>query len=103
MSKRVFFVFAVVQGLGVLGAVLWSSTYSAAGPWLWMMGFFLMFPGNFSSASLVDATLWGTGLSLRDLSIVTLALAVAINAAIWSLTRWGIRSVSRMRLRVKPR
>ena len=99
MSKRLLVVFVVVQGLGVLGAVLWSVTYTAAGPWLWMMGFFLMFPGNFASASLVDATLWETGLSLRALSIVTLALAVAINAGVWSLMRWGIRRVASARRR----
>jgi hypothetical protein len=67
-SRRFWIAFAFCQGLGVLGAASWSSVTVLDARWLWMMGFFLMMPGNYLASEIVDRTLWRSGLSLLTLS-----------------------------------
>ena len=102
MPRSFWIVFAVWQALGVVGAVCWSFTMSRLGPVLWGMGFLLMMPGNYLAAEAVDRTLWTSGLSLRALSVITLALGVAINAAVWYIVGSGVRSIARRLRGTRP-
>jgi hypothetical protein len=86
-------VFAVVQ---LVGAVcVWSGPriLTAPGPALFLSGLVLLAPGGLLSLVLVEKLLWKSGLTLSGMTWVELALALALNAALWWLAAKAWRAI----------
>jgi hypothetical protein len=85
MNRTGWLVFVGVQAVGEVCA--WSARYSlsALGPVLWFIGFVLLLPGNILGWLIVEKLLWKTGLTISQLTVLQMTVAVAINAVFWFL------------------
>lgn len=97
MSRLGWAAFAVVQLTGEVCA--WTAPHflSWPGPALWAGSFILLLPGDVLSALLIERLLWQGPLTLFQMSLLEIPVAVAINAAAWwacwQLVARGIRLV----------
>jgi hypothetical protein len=80
MNRRLAIGFALCQGLGAIGFLLWESVES---PVLLVGEWVLLLPGNLVAPRIVSAALWRGGLSLRAVSVWALVLTIALNALVW--------------------
>jgi hypothetical protein len=91
MRRRMWLVFVVVQAIGEICQWSWPSTYSGIGPLLWGGAFFLLLPGNFTGGYLIEKTLWRSSLTLFEMQLILVPLAIAINLSVWALGAWACR------------
>jgi hypothetical protein len=97
--KKLVFIFATVQIIGVACSWFWQHPYSSASSFLWGVGLFLLLPGNVLGSWLVEKLFWGTHLTLGAMSVVSAVLCVGINAVIW----FGIAAICRRLFHRRPR
>ncbi len=84
MKKHpVFVVFLIVQFLGVACLTLWERLPSRMGAPLWGTAVIALLPGNFLGGWIVEGAFWHKGLSLTVIGVLSLAVALIINAVIW--------------------
>ena len=58
---------------------------------LWVVAFFLLFPGNLASGYLIERALWHSSLNLLEMQLLQVPLAIAINFAVWTFGAWAFR------------
>jgi len=102
MPKKMRFAFAVVQLLGEICQWSWPSAQSAMGPVLWYGAFFLLLPGNFSGGYVIEKLFWRSSLTLLQMQLLQVPLAIAINLAVWLLGAWAWRNATRRRSAHQP-
>ena len=91
MSRRVWKIFFAVQAVAV--AFSWAANYtlvqnpliSGSGVVLLVGGNILMLPGDLIGALAVQKFLFNTGLTIGEMSLVGIFIAVTINLATWLL------------------
>jgi len=83
MSRRGWTIFAIVQLTGEVCG--WAAPHflSWPGPALWGSSFIVLLPGDVLGALLIEKLLWQSRLTLFQLSLLEIPVAVAINAAVW--------------------
>ena len=91
MRSKTWFAYAAVQVLGEICQWSWPSTHSAIAPVLWGGAFFLLLPGNFVGGYLIESFFWRTGLSVLQMQLMQVSLALGINLAVWGLCAWAWR------------
>lgn len=81
-------IFVTVEAVAVLCWLAWPLIPNswALGPALWGAQLVLLMPGSVLADLAVERTLWMTGVSLQLISVISLALGLFINTAIW----WGL-------------
>jgi hypothetical protein len=99
---KVAIAFVVVQLVGIACSWFWQHPYSAASSFLWGTGLLALLPGNLLGTWAVESLFWSSGLTLGIMSVVGLALAVAINAVVWFVVVKVFRSIFRRRPGARP-
>jgi hypothetical protein len=94
---KVAIAFVVVQLVGIACSWFSQHPYSAASSFLWGTGLLALLPGNLLGTWAVESLFWRSGLTLGIMSVVGLALAVAINAVVWFVVVKVFRSIFRRR------
>ncbi len=89
MGKKAWYAYAAFQVLGEICQWSWPSTQSAIGPVLWTGAFFLLLPGNFVGGYIIEKFLWRSGLTLLQMQVLQVPLALGINLAVWALGAWA--------------
>ena len=85
MNRRGWLIFLAVQIVGEACAWTAGHLLSAIGPVLWIIGTVLLLPGDLAGAVIVKELLWMKGLTIFQMMILEVPVALAINAAIWVL------------------
>lgn len=92
MNKRAWLVFLSVQTIGIAaGASTELPLSDRLGPLLWYTWFLGLFPGNYLAALLIEHSLWNSGVSLRQMSLLEIPVLILINAAVWWLLAFAVR------------
>jgi len=83
LSRRTWVFFLTIQTVGEV--CLWAAHLflSAVGPSLLLIGIVLMLPGLLVSVVVVEKLLWMTSITVHQMLILEVPVAVAINAAVW--------------------
>jgi hypothetical protein len=81
-------VLGVFVGTQIAGEIcFWTGPHvlSSLGPILWVSGIVLLFPGEILGTAVVEKLLWSSGLTLLQMAVLEIPLAIAINLAAWLL------------------
>ncbi len=101
MKRSAWVVFGIWQ---LIGIVCGQQVGHPAqwGAQLWAISFLGLLPGNVTAAYIVERSLWMTGVTLRQMSLLEILAAVLINGILWFLiaTAYGAIKTS---LRLRPR
>lgn len=80
--------FLTVEAVAVVLGEIAGLFESALGPGMWFASFFLLQPGLNLVGPVVEHLLWGTGVSLAQISIWESMASVAVNAILFSAILW---------------
>jgi hypothetical protein len=94
MRKKTWCAYAAFQVLGEICQWSWPSTYSAIGPVLWGGAFFLLLPGNLVGGYLIERFFWRSGLTVLQMQLMQVPLALGINLAVWASGAWAWRHLA---------
>jgi hypothetical protein len=83
MNPRGWRIFCIVQLTGEVCGWAAPRFLSWPGPALWGSSFIVLLPGDILGALLIEKLLWRGPLTLSQLSLLEIPVAVAINAAVW--------------------
>jgi hypothetical protein len=97
VGRRTWYAYAAFQVLGEICQWSWPSIHATIGPALWGGAFFLLLPGNLVGGFLIERIFWRTGLTLLQMQLLQVPLALGINLAVWALGAWAWRVASMKR------
>ena len=92
-QRPVLVTFLVVQLIGTCCLGLWQRAPSALGMPMWGTALIALFPGNFLGGWIVDTLLWRSRLPLIGMGLLSLLVALVINAIIWFVVAKAVRSI----------
>lgn len=101
--RRVFL--GVFVGTQIAGEIcFWTGPHvlSSLGPILWVSGIVLLFPCGLLGTAVVEKLLWSSSLTLLQMAVLEILLAIAINLAAWLLCMKAYRVLRRQRAAPSP-
>jgi hypothetical protein len=85
MPRKSLYAFAAFQAIGEICQWSWPSAQSTIGPIFWYGALFLLLPGNFLGGYVIEKLFWRTGLTLVQLQLLQVPVALGINLAVWTV------------------
>jgi len=92
-QRPVLVTFLVVQLIGTCCLGLWQDAPSALSMPMWGTALIALFPGNFLGGWIVETLLWRSRLPLIGMGLLSVLVALVINAIIWFVVAKAVRSI----------
>jgi hypothetical protein len=97
VHRRGWMVFLIFQVIEVACGSVAEIVKSEWGAMLWVVSFIGLLPGNILSAMLIERTLWNTGITLAQFSLLRIPVMLLINGVVWGACVVAFNSVKRAR------
>jgi hypothetical protein len=92
-QRPVLVIFLVVQLIGTCCLGLWQHAPSALSMPMWGTALIVLFPGNFLGGWIVETLLWRSRLPLIGMGLLSVLVALVINAIIWFVVAKAVRTI----------